>query len=49
MASDIEKETGKRISRRSFIKASASTAALLTAVKTQFPFGVGIAKPPVRK
>jgi nitrate/nitrite transport system substrate-binding protein len=44
MASDIEKETGKRISRRSFIKATASTAALLTAVKTQFPFGVGIAE-----
>jgi nitrate/nitrite transport system substrate-binding protein len=44
MASDIEKETGKRISRRSFIKATASTAALLTAVKTQFPFGVGVAE-----
>jgi nitrate/nitrite transport system substrate-binding protein len=44
MASDIEKKTGKRISRRSFIKATASTAALLTAVKTQFPFGIGIAE-----
>ncbi|HKY87287.1 MAG TPA: CmpA/NrtA family ABC transporter substrate-binding protein [Pseudorhodoplanes sp.] len=44
MASDIEKETGKRMSRRSFIKATASTAALLTAAKTQFPFGVGIAQ-----
>jgi len=44
MANEIGKGTGKRISRRSFIKASASTAALLTAVKTQFPFGVGIAE-----
>jgi nitrate/nitrite transport system substrate-binding protein len=45
MASEIEKGTGKRrISRRAFIKASASTAALLTSVKTQFPFGVGIAQ-----
>ena len=44
MANDIGTGTGKRISRRSFIKAGASTAALLTAVKTQFPFGVGIAE-----
>jgi nitrate/nitrite transport system substrate-binding protein len=44
MANEIGKGTGKRISRRSFIKASASTAALLTAAKTQFPFGVGIAQ-----
>jgi nitrate/nitrite transport system substrate-binding protein len=44
MANEIEKEMRKRISRRSFIKASASTAALLAAVKTQFPFGVGIAQ-----
>jgi nitrate/nitrite transport system substrate-binding protein len=44
MANEIGKGTGKRLSRRSFIKASASTAALLTAVKTQFPFGLGIAQ-----
>lgn len=45
MANDIRNGMGKRrISRRSFIKASASTAALLTAVKTQFPFGVGVAE-----
>ncbi len=44
MANDFGTGTGKRITRRSFIKAGASTAALLTAVKTQFPFGVGIAE-----
>ena len=32
------------MSRRSFLKASAGTAALLGAVNTQFPFGVHIAE-----
>ena len=42
MANEFEKRNrSKRISRRTFIKASAGTAALLAAVKTQFPFGVG--------
>ena len=45
MTKDIRNGMGKRrISRRAFIKASAGTAALLASVKTQFPFGVGIAQ-----
>jgi nitrate/nitrite transport system substrate-binding protein len=38
-------QQGRRgVSRRSFLKASASTAALVSAVGTQFPFGVHIAE-----
>ncbi len=45
MGSEFEmRKAGRRISRRSFIKASASTAALLASVKAQFPFGIGIAQ-----
>lgn len=44
MASEFKGAGKRRISRRSFIKASAGTAALLASVKAQFPFGVGIAQ-----
>ena len=42
-----KEETGiskGRISRRTLLKSGAATAALLGAVKTQFPFGVSIAQ-----
>lgn len=35
---------GRKVSRRSFLKASAGTAALLGAVNSQFPFGVHVAQ-----
>src|ERR1700742_59502 len=40
-----DRRTGSKIiSRRSFLKASAGTAALLGAVQTQFPFGANVAQ-----
>jgi nitrate/nitrite transport system substrate-binding protein len=38
------KKPGRRISRRSFLKATAGTAALLGAVQSQFPFGAHVAQ-----
>ena len=35
---------GGRLTRRSFLKASASTVALLTAASAQFPFGTHVAE-----
>ena len=35
---------GRRLSRRAFLKTGVGTAALLGAVKTNFPFGVHVAE-----
>jgi nitrate/nitrite transport system substrate-binding protein len=44
MTTDSHKPANKRISRRSFLKATASTAALIGAVQSQFPFGAHLAQ-----
>jgi len=44
MTIDNGKQGRRGVSRRSFLKAGASTAALLSAVGTQFPFGVHVAE-----
>ncbi len=36
--------TGRKLNRRTFLKAGASTAALIGAIGTQFPFGVHVAE-----
>src|SRR5882724_11029152 len=44
MTIDNKGDGRRKLNRRSFLKTGASSAALLGAVKTQFPFGVGIAQ-----
>jgi nitrate/nitrite transport system substrate-binding protein len=46
MTTEFHKGNNKRggLNRRKFLKASAGTAALMAAIKTQFPFGVSVAE-----
>jgi hypothetical protein len=44
MTTEFPKSSKRAISRRRFLKASAGIAALMTAIKTQFPFGVNVAE-----
>ena len=46
MSKTTDKSSGKRISRRTFLKGTAGTAALLGAAQSQFPFGAHSRRPP---
>src|SRR5436190_21773365 len=45
-SSDANSKVRRALTRRRFLKATAGTAALLVALKTQFPFGTHVAHAP---